>query len=213
MILKFFIISIMYVFLAKAMFGQNTMANQKTNLTPHKFSSSLSKQDTASKGSDTKFCISCHLPGNNKPIITKSSLPGIHESKKTIQTSGDYIFNSCPMCSKVNAPDGISSLCLSCHDGAVAQNRLARQPATILGDGEINLMNSHPISFVYDPSPDNELWPVNHVYNEKNTVKDLLDENNEVQCTSCHTMHGGEFEYYLRMNNEKSALCLVCHKR
>jgi predicted CXXCH cytochrome family protein len=132
-------------------------------------------------------------------------------------------------------PDGPSRMCLSCHDGVSAVNEFggkyqgpAGTPSTLYsgftfapaGNGATNggLNNMHPISFVYDQTlatNDGSLYnPVSHNTSMGGTIQsDLLDQNNKVQCPSCHEVHDPTITPFLRINNAGSALCLTCHAK
>jgi predicted CXXCH cytochrome family protein len=223
--MKFFIVPIALILAANQFtMGQDTLAHQKTISTiktPHKFSSPLLKQDTTSTSLEAQLCKSCHSINRIESNVKDSSLPNLKQSELFFQLIGNYPFKNCSKCTKLNAPDGISSSCLYCHDGSVAYSQVYRQPGTTINSSNesgaagttIDLFNSHPVSVVYDPSKNQELWPLNHLYNDTNTVRELLDENNEVQCTSCHNMHNDQFPYFLRISIERSELCLSCHIR
>ena len=172
-------------------------------------------------------CEFCHSPKNSEksitvdpPLWSKQSFPSTYTIyPKTIPLSKG---NSCI----APAPDGTSSLCLSCHDGIVSANVLGENPSKVFGN---DLNKHHPISIDYNCSYNNglgDLRPPSWVYNtgydvanrnyaaSTNHVKTAahwLDANGKVQCTSCHCMHGGSEGYLLCMNNLDSKLCLVCH--
>lgn len=194
--------------------GQDTLIKKsKKNIhSPHTFTSPISKQNYDSSDLEVQECKACHGPDRNELITKDSLLFNIKPSKSFFEIFGHYAYSYCSVVSKTKAPDGISSNCLTCHDASIASDRVYRQPGDIVGSGVLSLMNSHPISFVYDTSS-TEFWPVTHKYNETNTIRDLLDENLMVQCTSCHTMHGNEFPHFLRTSNDNSRLCMICHKR
>jgi predicted CXXCH cytochrome family protein len=205
---------VLLLFTTHYLFAQDTITKEglKTIRTPHTFSSPIPKNNYDSPDHEVQVCKACHGPDRNE-LVTKDSLFfNIKPSKSFYELFGHYAFSNCAIVTQVNAPDGISSNCLTCHDASVASDRVYRQPGGIVGTGALTLMSSHPISFVYDTAS-TEFWPITHKYNATNTVRDLLDENFMVQCTSCHTMHGTEFPHFLRTSNENSELCIVCHKR
>lgn len=128
----------------------------------------------------SRSCESCHVPhaaaGDNTqvPLWSPSHLT-------TTLTTG---YSSPTMDATVGAPDGASALCLSCHDGSYAHVSADHS----LGAGEAMgaLINSHPVSFVYDAAlvaADDEL------VDPSTLADDVLDGQSKMQCTSCHDIH------------------------
>ncbi len=122
-------------------------------------------------------------------------------------------------------PQGVSLLCLSCHDGAtsdgpVPTNSGSASAGSIAGTrlsiGADGLANDHPISIAYNPALDPGLnapaggkvgsLPLYQAAGGR-TAPD------RVECTTCHDPHGGNFDNYLRMDNASSALCFTCHDK
>ncbi|MCF7957198.1 MAG: hypothetical protein K9M57_01980 [Phycisphaerae bacterium] len=86
-----------------------------------------------------------------------------------------------------------SLMCLSCHDGSVVDSRR-----------RVYLEHGHEKDVV--PPPDME-------------IPDILPlKDGKIVCRTCHTAHIGgapvnlDNPVFLRMKNEKSQLCLACHK-
>ena len=162
-------------------------------------------------GDSTESCIFCHTPHTAK----KRGLWNRYDSTAT------YLpYRSTTLKANVGQPTGASKLCLSCHDGTVALGMVRSRAALIpmrsgslkISSGGANLgtdlTDDHPISFKYDAalvSASGQLRPptaAGHV---------RLDDNNELQCTSCHEPHSNENPKFLVMNNTASALCVTCH--
>lgn len=154
-------------------------------------------------------CKSCHTPHHAE------ILPGVPLWNGSETTKTFTLYSSDTLDAVVGQPSGPSKLCLSCHDGSLA---------VITGsslDFGSDLSTSHPISFVYDsalaitdvglkdPSSNSTLG--------RTIEEDLLDSNNEMQCTSCHDVHSsGVGEYYLKGYDyfdgyDGGALCRMCH--
>jgi predicted CXXCH cytochrome family protein len=131
-------------------------------------------------------------------------------------------------------PNGLSKLCLGCHDGTVAIDSYGKNTTVgwhFISDAQFgtgskvigtDLTNDHPISFVYDaalvaadgalrdPVTATILPGINSVTGT--IAAELLDGTGQVQCTSCHDVHNGQgINKLLKVNNTGSALCLTCH--
>ncbi|MDX2512230.1 MAG: cytochrome c3 family protein, partial [Desulfobacterales bacterium] len=85
-------------------------------------------------------------------------------------------------------------MCLSCHDGSVADSR-----ARVFNDRHEHKTNQPPPSDMKIP----EIFP--------------LDKDNNMQCATCHTAHGVpsgtavEETIFMRTSNRNSAMCRGCH--
>jgi predicted CXXCH cytochrome family protein len=128
-------------------------------------------------------------------------------------------------------PQGVSAVCLSCHDGTVAFDSLLNKPGSgsgapvgwtwnapgntmtsttspsaMLGS---DLRNDHPISVTYDASKDPAfVAPVNGAVNG---LPLYGSGKNQMECASCHNVHDNTNAPFLRVANGGSALCLKCH--
>jgi len=115
-------------------------------------------------------------------------------------------------------PSESSLLCLTCHDGAIAEeihlgdgqgavSQVARSTAIL--DGRIRFpLGSHPVGIRYDEH-NSQLHPKATV--EADRLVRLPE--NRVECVSCHDPHGTEgHKYMLVKSNRRSALCLSCHR-
>jgi hypothetical protein len=88
-------------------------------------------------------------------------------------------------------PDGSSKLCLSCHDGSYSG---IKNPLRNFGT---DLTNMHPISIVYDSALAGRTKIAGELQDPSvalsglgSTIQnDILDKNNEMQCTTCHDVH------------------------
>lgn len=133
-------------------------------------------------------------------------------------------------------PDGVSKLCLSCHDGTVAVDSFAGETGnwyTSVGNMGTNLASHHPISFNFNEalaSSDGTLHnPEATPSGLGGTIDSDLLRNGRMECTSCHDVHvprndsgcaGCHFVHgqatrtlSLRKSNEGSALCFTCHDK
>lgn len=184
--------------------------------------------DTAMAAHSTS-CAQCHVPHNAGdpaalaiPLWNPASFSAAPTAGWTLYSSKK--FDVLP--TNISQPDGASKVCLGCHDGSysVFQNPLANQKNIIRPD---DLGRSHPVSFQYtsalasavkdgslrDPSADSGLGT------GRSIKADLLDENDKMQCTSCHDVHmTGYGTYHLRWNNyvvgsTDGNMCRVCHQK
>ncbi|MFN7975975.1 MAG: cytochrome c3 family protein [Acidobacteriota bacterium] len=137
------------------------------------------------------------------------------------------------------APNNVSLLCLSCHDGTIAVNSYGNvdQPASSQSTGttmidpsyvigkDHYLGNHHPISFDYDAvygaddqirDPDvAQLTPTTTVRDHLFGLPGVPGTNVSLECASCHSVHnkGNAGEMLLWRSDQNSELCLTCHDK
>ncbi len=96
-----------------------------------------------------------------------------------------------------NLPDGLSKLCLSCHDGLIAQDVFTLH---------------HFVSVEYDISKTTLREPEITPFGLSGIISDVLDAG-VVQCSSCHDVHGEESIANTRLLRvEKTKICFICHR-
>ena len=133
------------------------------------------------------------------------------------------VYSSATLDAVVGQPDGVSKLCLSCHDGTVAlDNYGGNREGDVYISDEANLgtdlRDDHPISFIYDKrlsKIDGGLYdPTTTESGLGDTIaKDML-HNQKLQCTSCHDVHNAMgVQAMLIKSNTVSGLCLTCHRK
>lgn len=178
---------------------------------PHNLSVSGPGPLTATTQSDV--CIFCHTSHKATP---KTPLWN-HAGSGATYTP----YSSSTIKANIGQPTGTSKLCLSCHDGTVALGSLndgssaitMKNGVTTLPRGKYNLgtdlSGDHPISFVYDASLVASDPQLKNPTMLSTQVK--LDQNNELQCTTCHDPHDDRFGNFLVQDNYGAALCLNCH--
>jgi predicted CXXCH cytochrome family protein len=158
----------------------------------------------------TGLCVFCHTPHSASP---QRSLWNRELSGATYQ-----LYTSSTLVAQVKQPTGSSRLCLSCHDGTLAMGTLLRsqnglQPTLGVLTGKAalgtNLSADHPISFLYDSALAASRGEL--VYPTSLTGAIKLDQNHELQCTSCHDAHEDRHPMFMRMETRNGALCLSCH--
>ena len=128
-------------------------------------------------------------------------------------------------------PTGVSKLCLSCHDGTIAIDSFGRAPdgsvdtsgtQTIdlinananIGEGSGtngNLSNDHPVAFTF-PTTDAEIvgFAGGFVTGQTGPLP-LFGAGDQMECATCHDVHGTGNPKLLRIDNTGSTLCVNCH--
>ena len=158
----------------------------------------------------TGLCVFCHTPHNGSP---QRGLWNRELSGATYQ-----LYTSTTLKAQLKQPGGSSRLCLSCHDGTLAmgtlrnaQNGVQPKLGFLTGKNLIgtNLSADHPVSFLYDSALAASRGELADPAGLPATVK--LDQNKELQCTSCHDAHEDRHPHFLRMETRYGALCLSCH--
>lgn len=183
-----------------------------------------SKHDFSGKGwtnlsvsSGAEICVVCHTPHNG----TSGLEAPLWNHALTVATFTPYA--SSTLDASVGQPDGVSLVCLSCHDGTVALDAFGSTPgviefmpagARLLGT---DLANDHPVSFTYDTalaSADGGLFdPAITASGLGGTIEQDFLRSGKVQCASCHNPHDVANGKFLRKDNTGSALCLTCHDK
>lgn len=171
-----------------------------------------SKHDFSASGYGTdRICVLCHTPHNSDTTVSDAPLWN-HQ----VTTTSFTVYSSSTLnIVSLGQPDGVSKLCLSCHDGSVSVDNYGGVTTNtgneITGNANLGntLINDHPISFTYDSAlvnADTELVAAN----DANVVALLF--SSKVECASCHDVHNtAGNSYLLRVVNTGSALCLTCH--
>ena len=125
-------------------------------------------------------------------------------------------------------PDGMSKICLSCHDGIIAPDAYGgnvRGTAILLDKDTMATVssNNHPISFIYNTelaTKDRDLYDpstkLSGVTGSAGTInKDMLFLN-RMECASCHDVHNTKAvpgTKLLVKDNAGSTLCYTCHNK
>ncbi len=199
----------LYLLLMLLLFPNICAASMSVAVSKHNLSASGPSAIKAI--SEGEICIFCHAPHRARFI-------GLLWNRQ--DSTATYIpYDSTTITSLVGQPTGSSRLCLSCHDGTIALGAVVSRAAEIdmvqrfldtSAKVGTDLSDDHPISFVYDSS----LSLSNPEYKDPSLLIDevSLDNNNELQCTSCHDPHDDSFGQFLKVDNTFSALCLHCHQ-
>ncbi len=183
--------------------AQADLAQTKHNLTP-------SGPGPVRETADSGLCVFCHTPHNASPTraLWNRELPGVTYT----------LYHSSTLQASPGQPTGNSLLCLSCHDGVLAMGNVRVSPGgtpftlgPMTGSSSLgtDLSDDHPISFVYD----NALASLQGELVDPSTLprRVALDENQQLQCTSCHDPHEDVNPAFLQVDNRYGALCTTCH--
>lgn len=162
---------------------------------------------------EEQVCIFCHTPHNatGQSALWNRHMPPTHYR----------IYDSSTTDARIDQPSGVSKMCLSCHDGALAIGLLPSRPPNdpvvmsrrTIPPGPSDLTNDlsddHPIGFRYDRA----LAARDPQLKNPDLVTDLLPmgAHNEVHCTTCHDPHNNSLGNFLRITDVRSAICLSCH--
>lgn len=204
----FFVFYFVFLFLVMD-HGLSTVDCFAASIVNSKHNLSSSGPGTVKAVTESEICIFCHTPHS---ASSQAPLWNRYDSGQT------YIpYTSSTLQAATGQPTGASKLCLSCHDGTVALGMVRSSSEAIqfnqpLGGGQnigTDLSDDHPISFVYDSS----LAFSNAQLKDPSTLTGAvrLDNNSQLQCTSCHDPHNNQFDYFLKVNAIRGNLCLACH--
>lgn len=183
---------------------------------------------TTQAWSGGRICIACHASHNTD--VTETDAPLWHHAPTT-QTY--TLYNTSTMDTTTMQPDGLSRLCLSCHDGTVAVDNFGGivggttfvEPKNNLGS---TLNDDHPIGFVYDSQlalTDGSLHdPASTdvtigagAQQKSGKIADVILFNGRMECSSCHDVHNtftaDNGDGLVRISQSGSAICLTCHNK
>jgi predicted CXXCH cytochrome family protein len=179
-----------------------------------------SKHDLSTTGpgpiraaNETEVCMFCHTPhrGTGQTPLWNHVL-----------SSATYIpYSSSTIKATIGQPTGASKLCLSCHDGTIALGMISSQSTPIQMQGGTttlppgrsligtDLSDDHPISFRYDSGLASESGQLRDPIMLTSHVR--LDDEAQLQCTSCHDPHNNRYGDFLVQDNFAGSLCITCH--
>ena len=194
-----------------------------------------SPHDGTVGGHTEEICRRCHVP-HDHAVAAQNYLNGLlwnHDVSEANYTLYDNAWSD-SIQGATGQPDGISKMCLGCHDGTVAlgnwggvhdagffiqQIEPAFQVPAFADNGGRDLRGTHPISIVYDNTADPGLAdPAAVDMGNSGKIEDVLQDG-KVQCSSCHDVHDSLGEavpgtHLLRVTTkapDPSGLCLTCH--
>ena len=156
-------------------------------------------------------CTYCHTP----------SMDGVFKEMKWNRqpvTASYIMYSSLSIDMAVSSqPQGVSLVCLSCHDGIVAYDEMNRQDKGGLNGRRVtgranlgtDLSNDHPVSITYSTARDPYF---NIAVNGHVGPLPLYGAHKDkVECGTCHDPHDGSSNRFLRVDNARSSLCMTCH--
>lgn len=169
-----------------------------------------SKHDFSQQAwSQRQICLPCHTPHS----ATAPEMAPLWDRNPSANTSYTLYNDSRGL------PGAASLVCLSCHDGSTAVDSYGGMSGEVFiqdigtGSGLIgansDLRGNHPIGVRY-PELDRGFRDRIQVESEGYVVL----PQGRVECLSCHDVHnqyGGE--KLLVKSNDRSGLCLTCHRK
>ena len=178
---------------------------------------------------ETQVCKFCHVP--HTPVV-KEPLWG-HALSEVTEYQTSKLRRGTDGGTPAPQPDGVSRLCLSCHDGTIALGDLgrSRKPIRTTGAAHLrpgrrgylgtDLSGAHPISFVMGDVDADPIEPSDvrlRTVSEVQTDPDVrLDENGKIQCTTCHDPHSDNYfkdgevpRFWVKPTITE--VCVVCHE-
>ncbi len=165
-----------------------------------------------------QLCIVCHTPHNADVSVSSAPL-----WNHAVTAATFTLYGSATLDATVGQPDGVSKLCLSCHDGTVAIDSYGGATGTTFmqptdpGYVGTDISDDHPVSYVYDAAlatADGGLYdPTTQNSGLGGTIDQDMLFSTKVQCASCHNAHDNTNAPFLRKANSGSALCLTCHNK
>ena len=161
-----------------------------------------------------ELCVFCHTPHQGRLDIP-------YLWNRSDSTANYTPYQSSTLSATVGQPTGASKLCLSCHDGTVALGMLSSRPTEVEFVGGLRFMPegpsligtdlsaSHPFSFTYNDALVTDNQELNPPVMLTHPVR--LDQNGQLQCSTCHNPHDNSFGKFMVMSNQNSQLCTLCH--
>jgi predicted CXXCH cytochrome family protein len=164
--------------------------------------------------SEDEICIFCHTPHNaapDAPLWNRYSAPRHYR-----------IYQSSTTDARIDQPRGKSKLCLSCHDGVLAVGLVRSRGETDRIKTTVNALrrehgglgtdlgDDHPIGFRYDRALANADPQLRY----PDTISEHLPlgKHGWMECTTCHDAHNNRLGNFLRVPEQRSTICVSCHK-
>ncbi|MFC2163965.1 cytochrome c3 family protein [Acidobacteriota bacterium] len=175
----------------------------------HDFSATVHTWNTTGE-----ICIVCHTPHNADTTVPDAPLWN-HEVTTAVFT----LYSSPTMDIAPSQPEGVSRLCLSCHDGTIALDSYGGATGTTNITGDYNLTtdlsDDHPVSIFWDhqtEDPEGACGKCHSQHGGQITNPYLPFFDQKVECATCHDVHNtSTYTKLLRLPLAGSELCLYCH--
>jgi predicted CXXCH cytochrome family protein len=167
------------------------------------------------------FCHTSHNAAFQAPLWNRENPGGTYQMywSETMDAYGSS--------AEAPQPNGSSKLCLSCHDGTIAlgstvssgriemRGGITTMPSTSGANLGRDLSGDHPVSFTVTDhlvTTNNSKGDVSlrSVSEMRNHPLASLDEQNRIQCTTCHDPHRDTYGDFL-LTATPGELCIACH--
>ena len=162
----------------------------------------------------TKICGTCHVPHRRRGKKRKNPYANGLLWDRSVTSVTYNLYNSSwsssltgirdttwtsPITQRQSGmPDGLSKLCLSCHNGVIAPD-------------VFNL--HHFVSLEYDVTKAELRDPDLTILGVSGPISEVLD-GGKIQCSSCHDAHDEETIAGTRLLRvEKDKICVICHRK
>ncbi len=173
-----------------------------------------SAHDFSGQGwSGGRICQVCHTPHTADTSTLDAPLWN-HE----ITTATFTMYSSPTMIVQPESqPQGITKLCLSCHDGTVAVDSFAGNwgGTYISGAAHLStdLSDDHPVSIRWQHQNETPSCTNCHFTNGQMFSSELPFFNGLVECATCHDVHNtlSALPKLLRKPLQNSEICFYCH--
>lgn len=172
---------------------------------------------TSATGPNTTYqfaaslCETCHTPHGGATGLAAPLWN--HEVTAAVFT----LYSSSTLNAAPTQPDGVSKLCLSCHDGTVAVDSYGGTTgSTSIPNTDphyigTDLSNDHPVSFTYDAALATADGGIVTPASASQVTAELPLYSSKMQCGTCHNPHGTTNLDFLR--HDPITLCTQCHNK
>ena len=147
------------------------------------------------------FCLECH---QNNFLSNRSMSHSIVQDTAHYTPVDDF--------SQAATLDESSAFCLTCHDGSLAPDEssaVIERTAGIWRHGDAGNRSSHPLGVSYIKAHAGKP----HAYRRISSLPSTIRlPSGKVECLSCHNLYSKN-EHLLSVSNERSRLCLSCHRK
>jgi len=166
-----------------------------------------------------EICRVCHVPHGRDAALAGEKLLWNHSLSNAVYE----LYSSPTLDVPPTQPQGVSRLCLGCHDGTVALDAFDGRSGMTYIEGDarlgIDLSRTHPISIPWEHqgTPDCARCHDSHGGSGAFLSTELVFYDGRVECATCHDPHGNTpanpgGEHCLRLPLRFSELCLECHR-
>jgi predicted CXXCH cytochrome family protein len=113
-------------------------------------------------------------------------------------------------------PQGVSQVCLSCHDGTIGPDRMVQSIVGTTGWDPVRnpqrgtvYLSDHPVSAAFKGGEDGGFNAASGGY--AGALPFFGDRKDRVECASCHNVHYETYGAFLRLAAAQGRLCRSCH--